>query len=100
MNQADEKWQRLLKRAKLGDAPPADGEPDSAWVTRTAARALAARSETGGWELRFAWQALGVAAVITVVALGANFRQWSDWVEDEAAAIENLSTAADEADLS
>jgi hypothetical protein len=100
MNDADKKWERLLERAKLGEITSHLAAPEPAWTTRVAACALAGRKKESPWELRFAWRALGLAAVVTVVALGASLHQWSDWVDEEAAALNSASVSLEEVELS
>lgn len=87
MNSFARKWNRLIALARQAESGAADTMPPAGFVTRLAALALVGRGERAVSSV-WAWLAvrgLGVACVITVLAIAAAWPVMSDASQDDLA---------------
>lgn len=83
MNLSDQKWSRLVAAARSAQ-DPRDAAAPYGFATRVAALALGQRRAVSLLE-RFSLRALGLAALLAVVCLAANFSTLTTLFRDEAA---------------
>jgi hypothetical protein len=72
MKPTDFQWQRLVRAARRA-ADDRDEAAPYGFATRVAAQALAARESSSPILEQFAWRALGVACLVAVLGIAANY---------------------------
>jgi hypothetical protein len=84
MNPADSKWPRLTAAARTAQDPRDPAAPYG-FATRVAALAMAPERAVGSLLERFSLRALGVAALLAVVCVAANYSTLTGLLGDEVA---------------
>ena len=72
MKPSEFKWQRLARAARRATDTRDEAAPYG-FATRVAAQAFAARETSSPILERFAWRALGVACLVAVLGVAANY---------------------------
>ena len=72
MTPSEFKWQRLARAARRATDVRDEAAPYG-FATRVAARAFAAKGSSNPILERFAWRALGVACLVAVLGIAANY---------------------------
>jgi hypothetical protein len=85
MNPPDQKWLRLAAAARRAE-DPRDTAPPYGFATRVAALGIAQNGRGGSLLERFALRALGLAALLAVVCVAANYSTLAGFFRDDAAA--------------
>lgn len=77
MNSPEKNWQRLAAAARRAPATPDEAAPYG-FATRVAAQAFTTQRPVGSLLERFSLRALGVACLLALVGVGANYSRLSE----------------------
>jgi hypothetical protein len=76
-------WQRLIAAARRAPADERDTAAPHGFATRVAARALTAEPPMASLLERFSWRALGVAGLLAVACVAADYSVFAGNSDDE-----------------